>query len=148
MVRKKGKTHPQKLNKTICDKICEGVLKGNYVATVCQSVGINRSTYYEWKKKGKQGIEPYKQFYDRVTEAEAKAEMDILNVIYTNAIDECNWVSSAWILEKKYPNRFGKREQMALATDNDFKLEISSAKSPYELGEKERKLLEEDEKDD
>ena len=74
--------------------------------------------------------------------------MDILNVIYTNAIDQGNWLSSAWILERKYPNRFGKREQMALATDNNFELKISSAKSPYELGEKERKLLEEDEKDD
>ena len=148
MSRKKGDTHPHKLNKTICDKICEGVLKGNYITTVCQSVGINRNTYYNWKKKGEQGIEPYKQFYDRVTEAEAQAEMDILNVIYTNAIDQGNWLSSAWILERKYPNRFGKREQMALATDNNFELKISSAKSPYELGEKERKLLEEDEKDD
>lgn len=148
MSRTKGGTHPQKLNRTICDKIVEGVLKGNYVATVCQSVGINRSTYYAWKKKGEQGLEPYKQFYERVTEAEAQAEMDILNVIYTNAIDQGNWVSSAWILERKYPNRFGKREQMALATDNNFELKISSAKSPYELGEKERKLLEEDEKDD
>lgn len=148
MSRTKRNAHPQKLNRTVCDKIVEGVLKGNYVSTVCQSVGINRSTYYDWKKKGKQGIEPYKQFYDRVTEAEAQAEMDILNVIYTNAIDEGNWVSSAWILERKYPDRFGKREQMALATDNDFKLEISTAKSPYELGEEEKKLLEEDRKDE
>ena len=148
MSRTKGDTHPQKLNKTVCDKICEGVLKGNYITTVCRSVGIHPQTYYVWKKKGKQGIEPYKEFYDRVTECEAQAEMDILNVIYTNAIDQGNWLSSAWILERKYPNRFGKREQMALATDNNFELKISSAKSPYELGEKERKLLEEDEKDD
>lgn len=148
MGRLKGGTHPQKLTRTICDKIVEGVLKGNYVATVCQSVGINRSTYYTWKKKGEQGLEPYKEFYERVTEAEAQAEMDILNVIYTNAIDQGNWVSSAWILERKYPNRFGKREQMALQTDNDFKLEITPAKSPYELGEEEKKLLEEDRKDE
>ena len=137
-----------KLTKERCDKICEGVLKGNYITTVCKSVGIQPQTYYGWKKKGEQGIEPYKTFYERVTECEAQAEMDILNVIYTSAIDQGNWLSSAWILERKYPNRFGKREQMALATDNNFELKISSAKSPYELGEKERKLLEEDEKDD
>ena len=148
MSRKKGDTHPHKLNKTVCDKICEGVLKGNYITTVCKSVGISPKTYYYWKKKGEQGIEPYKTFYERVTEAEAQAEMDILNVIYTNAIDQGNWLSSAWILERKYPNRFGKREQMALATDNNFELKISSAKSPYELGEEEKKLLEEDRKDE
>lgn len=148
MGRLKGGTHPQKLTRVVCDKIVEGVLKGNYITTVCQSVGIHKTTFYAWKKKGEQGLEPYKEFYDRVTEAEAQAEMDILNVIYTNAIDQGNWVSSAWILERKYPNRFGKREQMALQTDNDFKLEISTAKSPYELGEEEKKLLEEDRKDE
>lgn len=143
--RPKDSHSPQKLTKAICDKIIDGMLKGNYVTTVCQSVGIHRSTYYAWKKKGEKGIEPYKTFYDRVMEAEAKAEMDILNVIYTSAIDQGNWVSSAWILERKYPNRFGKREQMALQTDNEFELKISSAKSPYELGEEEKKLLKEDE---
>ena len=147
MGRIKGETHPQKLTRTVCDKVVEGVLKGNYITTVCRSVGIHKSTFYAWKRKGEKGLEPYKTFYDRVTEAEAKAEMDILNVIYTNAVDEGNWLSSAWILERKYPNRFGKREQMALQTDNDFKLEISTAKSPYELGEEEKRLLKEDEED-
>ena len=148
MSRTKGDTHPQKLTKARCDKIVEGVLKGNYITTVCKSVCIGKTTYYSWKKKGEQGIEPYKTFYERVTEAEAQAEMDILDVIYTSAVDQGNWLSSAWILERKYPNRFGKREQMALQTDNDFKLEISTAKSPYELGEEEKKLLEEDQKDE
>lgn len=140
-----GKT---KLTKARCDKIVDGVRKGNYITTVCQSVGISRGTYTNWKKWGEQGKEPYATFYERVTQAEAEAEMDILNVIYTNAIDQGNWLSSAWILERKYPNRFGKREQMALQTDNDFKLEISTAKSPYELGEEEKRLLEEDRKDE
>ena len=137
-----------KLNKVICEKICEGVLKGNYITTVCRSVGISPRTYHNWKKWGEEGREPYKTFYEKVTECEAKAEMDILNVIYTSAIDQGNWLSSAWILERKYPNRFGKREQMALQTDNDFKLEISTAKSPYEMGLEEKKLLEEDRKDE
>lgn len=136
-----------KLTKERCEKICDGVLKGNYITTVCRSVGITNATYNNWKKKGKEGIEPYKTFYEKVTECEAKAEMDILNVIYTNAIDQGNWLSSAWILERKYPQRFGKREQMALQTDNDFKLEISTAKSPYEMGLEEKKLLKEDEED-
>ena len=137
-----------KLTKLMCEKICEGVRKGNYITTVCQSVGIQRQTYYKWKKWGEQGREPFATFLKNVTEAEAQAEMDILDVIYTNAVDGGNWLSSAWILERKYPNRFGKREQMALQTDNDFKLEISTAKSPYELGEEEKKLLDEDRKDE
>ena len=47
-----------------------------------------------------------------------------------------------------YPIRVGKRERMELQTDNDFKLEITTAKSPYEMGLDEKKLLEEDRKDE
>ena len=80
-------------------------------------------------------------------EAEAIGEMLHLEIIHDNALSG-NWLSSAWLLERKYPQRFGKREQMALQTDNDFKLEISTAKSPYEMGLEEKKLLEEDRKDE
>lgn len=137
-----------KLTKELCDTICENIRRGNYISTSCRAVGISTSTYSRWKKKGKQGIEPYKTFLERTDEAEAKGEMACLEVIYNNAIENGNWLSSAWILERKYPNRYGKRERVDLQTDNDFKLEISTARSPYQMGAEEKKLLEEDRKDE
>ena len=136
-----------KLNKKVCETICEGLRKGNYVSTCCRAVGINKSTYYNWKKKGEKGIEPYATFLKKVDEAEAEGEMAMMEIIHDNAVSG-NWLSSAWVLERKYPNRFGKRERMELQTDNDFKLEITTAKSPYEMGLDEKKLLEEDQKDE
>ncbi len=136
-----------KLNKRVCETICEGLRKGNYVTTCCRAVGISQRTYYNWKKKGEEGEEPYATFLQKVDEAEAEGEMAMMEIIHDNAISG-NWLSSAWVLERKYPNRFGKRERMELQTDNDFKLEITTAKSPYEMGLDEKKLLEEDRKDE
>lgn len=147
MSKTKGNTYPRKLTKQVCEAICDGLRKGNYITTCCRAVGISIPTYYYWKKKGEQGLEPYKTFLEKVDEAEANGEMLHLEIIHDNALTG-NWLSSAWLLERKYPDRFGKREKMALQTDNDFKLEISTAKSPYEMGLEEKKLLEEDGKDE
>lgn len=141
----KGK-NGSKLTKEVCDIICEGLRKGNYITTCCRACGISVPTYYIWKKKGEEGIEPYATFLENVEEAEAEGEMIHVEIIHDTALSG-NWLSSAWLLERKYPQRFGKREQMALQTDNDFKLEISTAKSPYEMGIEEKRLLKEDEED-
>ena len=136
-----------KLTKELCNRICDGLRKGNYVTTCCRANGISAATFYNWKRWGEEGKEPYATFLDKVEEAEAEGEMLHVEVIHDQSLSG-NWLSSAWLLERKYPQRFGKREQMALQTDNDFKLEISTAKSPYEMGLDEKKLLEEDRRDE
>lgn len=135
------------LTEDLCGRICKYLAMGNYVEDCCKAVGISKSTFYNWKKLGENGEEPYATFLERVEEAEAKAIVTHVGIIHDTA-ETGNWLASAWLLERKHPNKFGKREQMALQTDNDFKLEISTAKSPYELGEEEKRLLEEDRKDE
>lgn len=150
-IRERVPTNAQphtKLTKELCDEICSYIEMGNYITRCCQAVGIHPTTYRTWKKKGEKGIEPYASFLKRVEKVEAKAEIVHTGVIHNVATEQGNWLASAWLLERKYPNRFGKREQMALNTDKEFKLEISSAKSPYEMGLEEKKLLEEDRKDE
>lgn len=139
-----GKHANIKLNKEVCDNICENLRRGNYITTACRASGISTGTYYNWKKRGEKGEEPFKTFLERTDKAESEGELACMEVIYNSATEQGNWLSAAWILERKYPQRFGKREQMALQTDNDFKLEISTAKSPYEMGLEEKKLLKED----
>ena len=136
-----------KLTQELCDVICENLRRGNYLTTSCRASGISTSTYYSWKKKGEKGEEPYATFLRKTDEAEAEGEMACLEVIYNSAIENGNWLSGAWILERKYPNRYGKRERVDLQTDNDFKLEISTARSPYEMGADEKKLLKADRED-
>lgn len=134
---------PTKLTKKRCEFICEGLKKGNYITTCCRAVGISDATYRLWKRKGKQGIEPYATFLQKTDEAEAIGEMRALEIIDDSATSG-NWLASAWKLERKYPQKFGKKERVDISTDNDFKIEIEAKKSPYEMSADEKKLLEED----
>ena len=136
-----------KLTKELCDEICELVAKGNYIERVCNAVGITSSTYNMWKKRGKKGEEPYASFYERVTQSEAKGEIKHFGII-DDLAESGNWLCSAWILERKYPQRYGKRENLNLNTDKDFKIEIASVESPHLMGYEEKKLLEKDQEDE
>lgn len=131
-----------KLTKERVDKICDALRKGNYVQTACQSVGISQTTYYKWKELGEQGVEPYKtEFLEPTQEAEALGELALQENIYDCA-NEGNWTASAWILERKYPNRWARTERVDLSTqNNDFKIQIESKKSNHQMEDDELELL-------
>ena len=78
-----------KFTPDVVDQIVAAVLAGNYVSTASAAAGIHRATYYSWMKRGEQasdaranaeplGVddEGFADFYDRVSQATAQAEMD------------------------------------------------------------------------
>lgn len=98
-----------KLNRELIEKAYRYVAAGNYIETVCVYLGISKNTWYTWLKKGekqRQGI--YRDFYDAIKKAEAEAEMRNVAIIQEAARD--TWQAAAWFLERKYPERWGKRE--------------------------------------
>lgn len=133
-----------KLTKARCEFICENLRKGNYLSTTAKACGINSSTLSQWIRRGKKGEEPYATFYKRVEQAEAEGELRSMAII-DDVASTGNWLASAWKLERKYPQRFGKKDRVELGGDEDIKIEIQSKKSPYKMATDERKLLEEDE---
>ena len=60
-------------NEKLIDTLLDSIASGMYVNLACQSVGIDTSTLYQWKKKGQQGIHPYDKVWKRLQIAEAKA---------------------------------------------------------------------------
>jgi transposase len=98
-----------KLTPELIEKMIPAIEIGNYIETVCQAMGIGKTTYYEWIKKGekrKSGI--YRDFLNAVRNAEARAEAKLieewrekLQVSPTNYKD---------FLERRYPERWGKKE--------------------------------------
>mgnify|MGYP002626333149 CR=1 FL=1 len=133
-----------KLTKTRCEFICANLRKGNYLTTCARACGVSVSTLNNWKKRGRKGEEPYKTFLEKVDEAEAEGELRSMGII-DDVASTGNWLASAWKLERKYPQRFGKKERMEIGSDEDFKIEIQSKKSPYKMASDERKLLDSDE---
>ena len=94
--------HPDK-RRVILEKIEEG----NYISTVCRVIGIDRSTFNLWMKKGKAGVsQAYRDFYLEICKAEGNAESNLLTKISTQAADD--WRAGAFILGKRWPDHWGK----------------------------------------
>jgi hypothetical protein len=85
---------------------------GNYATVIADHLGIGYSTWFHWLQKGeeaKTGI--YRQFLDMVKKTEAAAEMAALAGILTAGM-EGNWQALAWFLERKHPDRYGRRDRI------------------------------------
>lgn len=90
-----------------------GLLRmGNYVETVCNKVGVPKSTFYEWLKKGEErpGTR-YALFLDAVREAQADAEAGLVLTI-TKAASDGDWKAAAHLLERKFPDRWGRHQRI------------------------------------
>jgi hypothetical protein len=88
----------------------EAIEAGNYASTAAESVGIGESTHYRWMKQGEEGIEPYRGYWEAIKKAEAQAEMSAVQNIQTHAAE--NWTASAWYLERKFPDKWGRKDKL------------------------------------
>lgn len=107
--RKGGR--PTKLNPELQEKICQAIRAGNYIETAAAYAGVNKSTLYDWLKRGgraKSG--KYKEFSNAVEKALAEAE--VRDVFIIGKAAEENWQAAAWRLERKFPERWGRKERL------------------------------------
>lgn len=101
-----------KLTPELIGKIARDVGEGNYINTVCQAYGISKTTYYDWRKKGQAGRSKlHKEFYEATEKAVALSEQRYVGVIKDAARDG-TWTAAAWWLERRYPERWGKRDKV------------------------------------
>ncbi len=106
--------------------IVEALREGHYMDDAAHLAGITDRTAYNWIARGRtadelqeQGIEPaaeelkYLRFFHAVKEARADAVRANLRVIRTAAQDG-QWQAAAWYLERTNPQKWGKRDTVAL----------------------------------
>jgi transposase-like protein len=99
----------------IKERMLQGFRLGNYVHTVCASVGITKETFYQWMKKARSGDKKFAPFARKVAEALSIAEMRDLATIQKASAEQ--WQAAAWRLERRYPHRWGRKyEQRVAAT--------------------------------
>ena len=124
----------------IQNRIVQSLLACNYVETACAFAGIGVTAFYDWLNRGARGQKPFDEFSKAVRDAQAQAEMkliisiekkangrapkfDMKGKVIEQAI-ESDWRAGAWILERKFPERWGKRDQVKLyeaKTGEDFR---------------------------
>lgn len=93
-------------------KIVKLIEAGNYVETAAAAVGVSKDTFYRWLKKGARQARNGKQtdlsaWSERMQHAAARSEAaDVLRI---SAAAKRHWQAAAWRLERKSPERWGRR---------------------------------------
>jgi hypothetical protein len=87
--------------------------------------GIHRDTLNEWMR-----LDP--AFSDAIEKAEGFAEMRFLSRVATAAENERSWQAAAWILERRFPNEWRKREGIEFSGVNGQAIEVKTVGDPEE----------------
>lgn len=120
---------PTKLTKELQARIERAVASGNYIETAAQLNGVHKSTLYRWLKRGNEERErlernpdaepdpqeaPYVEFCDVIQRALAHSEAADVAVI-GQAARAGQWQAAAWRLERKFPQRYGRRDHLDIS---------------------------------
>ena len=93
------------------DAICALASEGLPIISVCESVGIDSATFYDWMQRGysEDGTELQRTFSSRVTRARGAGKLRHVRHLLSAGSED--WKATAWILERTAPQEFGKREK-------------------------------------
>ena len=148
MVKKAKKSGPAKgeggrpiiLTPELQAEIVTYIEGGSYVETAAAGAGISKDTFYAWLKKGKKeskGI--YRDFSDAIIKAIARSELRDINNIYKAG--QTSWQASAWRLERKYPDRWGRKDRTeTTVTVKPYIIESPDGRPAIKLGSEQLEL--------
>jgi hypothetical protein len=129
--RKKG-GRPPKLAPEILARICDALRAGNYRETAAAYAGVRKSTLYDWLRRGAKaprGI--YRELHDAVEKALADSEARDVALIGKAA--DRDWQAAAWRLERKFPERWGRRQHHDVDANIKSTVKVSSEEAIKEL---------------
>jgi transposase len=118
---------PSKLTPEIVQKVREILPVALYIETVAAYLGVDRQTFYNWIKRGEREAKRlqkqkkpaprakealYLEFFHAVKKALAEGEFHNALLIRTAATDGESWTAAAWLLERRFPERWGQRQRL------------------------------------
>lgn len=138
---------PSLISDAIIYEVEKALTAGAFVATAADFAGITRETFYAWLKRGEaernrrsalsKPLEAltgkprerelarraeealYLKFSDTVKRTQASAEVSALAGI-TSAGRE-SWQALAWLLERKFPDRYGNKRKVQVEIDAEVR---------------------------
>jgi len=134
---------PSRLTPKLHRTIVGLIRNGNYEIAACRAVGVAGSTYGLWKKRGREDREKaqakgidvleisdeekstYWNFLDDIQRALGEAEVKFQHIISEAALK--SWQAAAWMLERKYPDRWGRRDRMEHTGRDGGPIEVARA---------------------
>ena len=110
---------PSKAEQVLTPDTLEAVagllIEGHHKETVADFLGIRRSTWWNWEQRGEREPDSiFADFLDVTRRAIAGAEIDTIRAI---RMGSKGWESRAWIAERRFPKRWGKRVELMLRSE-------------------------------
>ena len=96
----------------LAHQICEHVSKGIPMRQAAQALGISESTFHRWRRDKE-------EFSEMIEQAIGVSESRLITEISVNE----DWRAKAWILERSFPDRWSKREQIDMNVSKSEGLE-------------------------
>ena len=110
----------RKLDKDLITKLSEFVRTGLSNKDAAMACGIAESSFYAWMKKGREDHEADEisiewMLYWALERAKADLQNDLLASINVAAM-KGDWRAAAWLLERRFPEDFGKTQMIRKRT--------------------------------
>ena len=114
-----------RLTQDLADKVASFIRTGNYAKVAAVLAGCSESGFYNWMKRGRELLDgedkPTSQkdrlcmyLVESVNEAECYAEgVHVQRILKAG---EHTWQASAWFLERKHYDRWGRKERIEHAS--------------------------------
>ena len=117
------KGNPRAISKKKIESICNLIRCGNYVKPSVKANDVNYSTFIDYMRKGKKGVEPYDEYFRMVEQAKAQAETDMSMRIHESAMNG-NVGADMWKMQRMFPQRWSNPQRQEIKVNNAQKIEI------------------------
>lgn len=102
------------LTDEVRDRVVEALSRGASRRAAANHAGVSEATLAEWVRRGEQAGEKSTRlvaFARAVEVAEGMGELALVENIRLAGQGACpgDWKASAWLLERRYPERYGRR---------------------------------------
>ena len=105
-----------KLTPEVQERICQYVRQGLTYEIAARAAGVSETTFYRWKQRGERSKRgKYREFWEALKRAESEAEQVLVRRILAASND--TWQAAAWMLERRYPERWGRKDRVKHETD-------------------------------
>jgi len=113
------------LDDSVWSRLNQALSVGAYIEDACIFAGISSRQFRRWRELAEQNVEPYVSRWEEISKSESQAIVrNLFNI--QNSANNGSWQASAWLLERKYPDKFGRKDSLAVASSggNQYDVEL------------------------
>ena len=124
---------PTRLTKLLIEQLATYIENGNFAQDACKLADVSEAGYYKWLATGRAILEGEiektranaltVELVEAIKNADAKFKAYHLSNI--NRASRTTWQASAWMLERRFPEEYGRR------AENSVKVESEGAVTIY-----------------